>query len=155
MLKHLLTSLQNLIMREQIAIYTDGSHKGAWGSWAFVVVKNNKIIHEASGRERKAGSNRMEFHAALKALNYLPDQTSAQIFTDSRILIQAMTGIKQPAAHRDQIFNLLNLAQAKKISWHWVKAHSGVTYNERCDELCTEARKAALAHIHITSKALK
>lgn len=141
MIAQLWNSIQNLFHRKKLQIYTDGSQKGAWGSWAFVIVKKNKIIHEASGRERLAGSNRMEFQAAVKALTYLPEHADAQVFTDSRILINAIKGLKQPSAHEDQILNLRELCENKRITWHWVKAHSGIKYNERCDELCIQARE--------------
>ena len=38
----MLFSFFSKIFRKKIDIYTDGSHKGKWGSWAFVVVKNKK-----------------------------------------------------------------------------------------------------------------
>ena len=64
-------------------VYTDGSHKGKWGSWAFVVVKNNKVFHEASGRVRYTASHRMEFQAALEALYFLDHGSVAHFYSDS------------------------------------------------------------------------
>lgn len=125
---------------KKFEVYTDGSHKNGWGSWAFVVLKRNKVVYEESGREKRAGSNRMEFQAALKALNYLPDKSSVQIYTDSRILINAIHEEKKTSGHEDQIIEIQNLCLKKNVKWSWVKAHSGVRHNERCDELCIQAR---------------
>jgi len=132
---------KNLPFQSQIHIYTDGSHKEKWGSWAFVFVQNNKIIHEASGRVSKTNSNRMEFQAAIEALRFLNSGAKAVIFSDSRILIKAMNSVKdRPEANEDQLFILDELIADRQVSWIWVKAHSGVSFNERCDELCILAR---------------
>lgn len=83
----------------------------------------------------------MEFQAAINALTYLPERAEAKIFTDSRVLINAVNKSKLPAAYEDQIKIIQLLSENKFIQWQWVKAHSGVTYNERCDELCIQARQ--------------
>ncbi len=121
-------------------IYTDGSHKGRWGSWAFVVVKNNKIIHEASGRDRRTSSLRMEFQAAIKALSYIKPGSKVQLYTDSKILIDCAVQDERPLANADQAEILDQLIQRSHIQWNWVRAHSGNVYNERCDQLCIQAR---------------
>ncbi len=124
-----------------LEIFTDGSHKGRWGSWAYVVVSDNKVLHEDSGRERKTNSHRMEFQAAIEALKHLPEQSIATIRTDSRELIKTFTNLrKRPAANADQIQALDLLLLKHKISWKWIKAHSGSPHNERCDSLCIAAR---------------
>ncbi|MBC7419778.1 MAG: ribonuclease HI [Bdellovibrio sp.] len=122
-------------------VYTDGSHKGKWGSWAFVIVENNQIIHESSGRVRYTDSHRMEFQAAIEALSCLVPGTHARLHSDSRVLINCATKIKdRPNVHADQIDLLDELISKNHICWKWVKSHSGVTYNERCDQLCIQAR---------------
>ena len=135
--------VNNLIPnRKSVEIYTDGSHKGRWGSWAFVVVKNEKIIFESSGRERKTNSQRMEFQAALEALKYLPAKSRAVINTDSKVLLDCFTEArKRVAANQDQVEVMDQLLLQHNISWRWVKAHHGNVYNERCDVLCSVARK--------------
>lgn len=128
-------------IQKPLAIYTDGSHKGRWGSWSFVIVKDNTIIYEASGRERKTNSHRMEFQAAIEALNYLPEQSFVIIHTDSRVLLNAaLKKNKRPLFNSDQTIILDQLTLKHNISWKWIKAHSGIIYNERCDKLCILAR---------------
>jgi ribonuclease HI len=127
--------------KEKIDIYTDGSHKGKWGSWAFVIVSQNKIIHESSGRERKTNSHRMEFQAAIEALSYLKAGTKANLFSDSKALVNTLNGHKKiPTSNLDQYNRLSELRLKRKISCNWVKAHSGIAFNERCDELCLLSR---------------
>lgn len=125
----------------QLEVFTDGSHKGRWGSWAYVVVCGNEVLNENSGRERKTNSHRMEFQAVIEALKKLPENSVATIRTDSRELIKTFTKPrKRPAANADQIQQLDSLLLRHKISWEWIKAHSGKPHNERCDSLCIAAR---------------
>ena len=134
-------------------IYTDGSFKGHWGSWAYLIVKNNSVICEASGRVKKTNSNRMEFQAAIEALKTLPKGTVATVFTDCKILIENINLLaewqsndwikknKSPIPNVDLYICLHELLTSLNISWKWIRAHSGNKYNERCDELCLLARE--------------
>ncbi|MBC7742547.1 MAG: ribonuclease HI [Bdellovibrionaceae bacterium] len=126
-------------------IYTDGSHKGRWGSWAFVIVRDGKTIHESSGRARHTSSHRMEFYAALVALAYFYQKfdrgTAVEICSDSKVLINTMTKPQiRLGLNADQIEDLKVLTFNKNIQWTWIKAHAGHVFNERCDQLCIEAR---------------
>jgi ribonuclease HI len=82
----------------------------------------------------------MEFQAAIEALSSLTKKTKAILFSDSRILIDAMKNIERPRAFQPQIEILLKLCQRHKITWQWIKAHSNRPFNDRCDELCTLTR---------------
>jgi ribonuclease HI len=127
--------------RSTYHIYTDGSHKDKWGSWAFVIVKNKKIVHQGWGRESGTNSHRMEFQAAIEALKYLKASARTIVHTDSRILLNAMTmAAIRPVVNPDQVETLFDLMSGKKVTWQWVKAHHGNKYNEMCDELCRQAR---------------
>lgn len=129
-------------LNRSFEIYTDGSHKGKWGSWAFVIVQNGRTLHEACGRVRKTNSHRMEFQAAIEALTYLKPGTQARLYSDSRILIDSVLKPEPgPQVNQDQIDQLTQLRQLHTIQWQWVKAHFGVKYNERCDQLCIQARE--------------
>ncbi|MDG0816415.1 ribonuclease H family protein [Bdellovibrio svalbardensis] len=137
-------------------IYTDGSWKAGRGAWAYVQVKNGQITKEDSGPARKTNCTRMEFQAAIEALRSLPLGTKATLYSDSRILVDTMTlwlsdwkqngwlkktGQEIPSV--DQIKILDSLNEQHSISWRWVRAHAGVVFNERCDQLCIQARTQA------------
>lgn len=132
-------------------IYTDGSFKNGRGAWAYVIVRRGKVIREASGFVKQVGSNRMEFQAAIEALRGLTVKSKVIVYSDSRILIDAVTLPKvarkkdRPHPYAEQVQALLDLQQGHAISWKWVKAHSGVVHNERCDELCIQARAKGAA----------
>lgn len=142
-------------LNNAIEIYTDGSEKGLYGAWAYVTVKNGKVLSEAFGREKKTQSLRMEFQAAIEAIKSLPQKSKATIHSDCRILIDTMTLWRfewkknswlkskgQPIPNVDLIKQLDELSNAHKIQWKWIRAHSGIQHNERCDELCILARES-------------
>lgn len=136
--------LRSLFYKTGIDIFTDGSHKGKWGSWAYVIVCKDKVIHESCGRKLKTNSHRMEFEAAIEALSFLKESSKINLHSDSRVLIKALTEkALRPAANADQIQKLHELKSRHEITWKWVKAHSGVRHNERCDQLCREARSGS------------
>lgn len=136
-------------------IYTDGSLKKGIGAWAFVVVQNDVVIHEAYGRVKQTDSNRMEFRAAVEALQWLPTSSKVVVYSDSRILVDTLTQWRhvwkaegwlrerQREIHNlDYIKVLDSLSEKHSITWRWVRAHSGLKHNERCDSLCIQVRSA-------------
>ena len=135
-------------------VYTDGSYKEGRGSWAYVIVQKGVVLQEAAACVRKTSSNRMEFQAAIEALSFLPPDSDVRLYTDSRIMIENVTvqteiwkslGWKkknqQEIPHVDLFKILAGLNALHRIHWSWVKAHSGVAHNERCDQLCVQARQ--------------
>lgn len=127
-----------------LEIYTDGSFKQGRGSWAYVVVCKGKIVREASGSVLKTNSLRMELQAGIEALRSLPMKSRAMIMCDSRIVVDIFkdpTVKYQGRPNEDLIETLRDLNQQHSIQWKWIKAHSGIVHNERCDELCVMARQ--------------
>lgn len=140
-------------------VYTDGSYKEGRGAWAYVIVKKGLVIQEAASYAKKTSSNRMEFQAAIEALKSLPLNSQVRLYTDSRILIDNITqqvpiwkslGWKkknqQEIPNVDLFQTLDDLNTQHQVSWHWVKAHSGIGHNERCDELCIQTRESLKAY---------
>ncbi len=134
-------------------VYTDGSYKEGRGAWAYVILKNKEIWLEHAEKVKKSSSNRMEFQAAIEALRVVPLEAKVQIYSNSRILVDTATlwmnewkragWVKakgQQVFSLDLVRTLENLVHSRSVAWSWVKAHSGVEYNERCDELCIRAR---------------
>ncbi|NCN39928.1 ribonuclease HI [bacterium] len=135
-----------------IHIYTDGSLKAGKGAWAFVIVRGDRVILESFGVGRNTTSNRMEFHAAIEAVKRVSAFRRIHLFTDSRVLLEAVEKLDEwrslgwvkknsaPIPSVDQMKELDRLIRGRSIQWSWVRAHSGNPYNERCDQLCIKAR---------------
>ncbi len=85
----------------------------------------------------------MEFQAAIEALKYLKKGSRAHFYCDSKVLIDCFNPPQtRPHISADQLRTIDALLINRDVSWKWVKAHSGVSYNERCDELCRKARES-------------
>jgi ribonuclease HI len=133
-------------------IYTDGSVKGRWAAWAYLVVKDGVVVSEVSGKDQKTDNNRMEFQAAIEALKSVPRGESVTVWTDSRELLESIPLFEEwknrgwrkkknrAISNVDLCVVLHELLQTRRVHWKWVKAHSGNPYNERCDQLCAIVR---------------
>ena len=133
-------------------VYTDGSCSGnpGPGGWAAVFLLPGQ--EELSGGSEQTTNNRMELQAALEALRSLKKAHQVDIFTDSEYLVKGMTEWlpKWEANHwrtksRTEVKNqdlwkaLVGQAGWHRVTWHWVKAHNGDTWNERADQLAKAA----------------
>lgn len=132
-----------LIRDSTVELYTDGSFKNGRGSWAFVAVRNGCAVQEASGCSKQTTSLRMEIQAAIEAIKSIPEKSRAVLYTDCRILTEFVFSGKKcetQTPNADLLIELVRLNESKQIEWKWVRAHSGVVFNERCDQLCKAAR---------------
>lgn len=141
-----------------IHVYTDGGCTGnpGPGGWA-AVIKDNDNLQEISGGEPATTNNRMELTAAIKALEALKKQgicTGITIHTDSEYVKNGITAwinnwkrngwktaAKKEVKNRD-LWEALDMAVSDmSLTWQWVKGHSGVPLNERCDQLVARERE--------------
>lgn len=161
---------------DQIYIYCDGACSGnpgpgGWGS----IVASVKTVQELSGFDPKTTNNRMELTAALKALEVVFVKLKTQeiksviVFTDSVYVIRGITqwifgwknrGWKtaenQEVSNQDlwiqldEIVHLLKKSQEDlKIKWSYVRGHTGVIGNERCDTLAVAESKQDYTDLYI------
>jgi ribonuclease HI len=142
----------------RVEIYTDGGcdpNPGP-GGWGAVLVSGGRI-KEISGANANTTNNRMELTAAIQALSLLKRPCEIRLYTDSTYLRNGMTRwIQRWLAHdwlksdgtavenKDLWGELLNAQEPHEVEWHWVKGHRGNRWNERADELATEARRGLL-----------
>lgn len=139
-------------MKASVEIYTDGGCEpnpgvGGWG--AVLIASGHR--KELSGGEPDTTNNRMELTAAIEALKALKRPSTVCVHTDSQYVRLGITqwmadwkakGWKRKTGaikNLDLWQELDHLAQTHHIEWLWVKGHSGVDENERCDELATAA----------------
>ena len=140
-------------------IYTDGGCSGnpGPGGWAYVIVSDSseQIISENFGAEKITTNNRMELLAVISSLEALKSADTIgdiKVFTDSQYVQKGITvwindwkkrgwktAGKEPVKNRDLWQRLDSLSDGLRISWNWVKGHSGNVYNERCDSLTQKA----------------
>lgn len=126
-------------------IYTDGAHSSTrnQGGWAFIVIENDKEIHNGYGSVKNTTNNRMEIMGALEAIKW---STSPEItiFTDSMYLIGTMTKNWKRNKNTDLWEQMEQAIKGKNIKWSHIKGHSGDKWNNRCDILAVHG-----SHINI------
>ncbi len=139
-------------------IYTDGACRGnpGPGGWG-VLIRHAGSESELSGAEADTTNNRMELMAAIRALQHVPAGSAADIYTDSKYVMDGLnewlpawkqrgwkTAAKKPVKNQD-LWQALDEASARhRLRWHWVKGHAGNPGNERVDRLANEAIDALL-----------
>jgi len=136
----------------EVTIYTDGGcvpNPGP-GGWAAILIRKGRC-REISGAEPETTNNRMELTAAIRALESLKKPSHARIFTDSEYLKRGITEwmpqwkIRNwkrkggPLLNIDLWQRLDDAIQRHRIEWRWVRGHSGIHENERCDLLVSLA----------------
>jgi ribonuclease HI len=142
----------------RVIIHTDGACSGnpGPGGWGAILRDGGSII-EIKGGEAATTNNRMELLAAISALESLPDDTPAELHTDSQYLRDGITkwlhnwkkngwrtSDKKPVKNVD-LWQRLEIAAARhQVDWHWVRGHVGHDENERADELAREGMQPFL-----------
>lgn len=119
-----------------------------------VVIEIRALIQPKHCPDRK---NVMELTAAIEALAALNQLCDIDFYTDSEYLRQGITqwmhgwiekgkltaqsGVEGDVKNGDLWWQLYQALQTDHtIDWHWVRGHTGNEYNERADQLATEAR---------------
>lgn len=143
---------------KQVRIFTDGACKGnpGPGGWG-ALLRMGGHEKELSGGEPNTTNNRMEMMGAIKALNALTEPCAVDLYSDSKYVLDGMTkwihgwqrngwvnASKQPVKNADLWRDLIAAANPHRVTWHWVRGHSGHPENERVDALASaEAARIA------------
>ncbi|MBU1231200.1 MAG: ribonuclease HI [Proteobacteria bacterium] len=137
-----------------VTLFTDGSCLGnpGPGGYACVLVCGPHRKELAQGFSGTT-NNRMEIMAVIAGLESLKQQSAVEIVTDSQYVKKAFTdrwlagwqkngwktAARQPVKNQDLWKRLVPLINAHKVTWKWVRGHSGHPENERCDVLARAA----------------
>ena len=138
---------------KKVELYTDGACRGnpGPGGWG-VLLRYAEQERELYGYQATATHNQMELMAAIRGLEALKQPCEVTLTTDSKYVLQGMTewlagwkrkGWKsasgQPVKNQDLWQRLDIAAQPHKITWSWVRGHTGHPDNERVDGLANRA----------------
>ena len=141
-----------------VEIYADGACRGnpGPGGWGALLAARGRE-KELSGAEAHTTNNRMELTAVIRALGALTRATQATVYTDSQYVIRGITewvpawkargwrtADRQPVKNQDLWEELERRAVLHRLTWQWVRGHSGVAGNERVDRLANAAIDALL-----------
>jgi ribonuclease HI len=135
-------------------VYTDGGCLGnpGPGGYGAVILEGEDRTELARGF-RLTTNNRMELMACIAALESLKAPSDVVLHSDSRYVVNGMgkgwarkwrannwMRTKQDAAENADLWaKLLDLSDAHRVEFFWVRGHAGHEENERCDALATGA----------------
>lgn len=135
-------------------LYSDGACRGNPGksAWGIVIVQNGKVLNEEGGFIGHATNQVAEMTAALAAMSRIPKGATATLYSDSQYTLKGLTEWRKgwlsrgwktaggdPVKNKELWMQLYAVFDERKIKTQWVKGHSGVPLNERCDQLANEA----------------
>lgn len=135
-----------------VEIYTDGACRGnpGPGGWG-VLLRWGDTEKELFGGEAETTNNRMELTAAIRALQVLKRPCRVHLHTDSQYVRKGITewmdnwkkrgwktASRKPVLNKDLWQVLDEEAGRHRISWFWVKGHSGDPGNDRADALANQ-----------------
>ena len=146
---------------KDITIYTDGASRGNPGPGGYgVVLMSGTHRKELSQGYRLTTNNRMELMAVIAGLEALKKENlNVTIYSDSQYVVNAVekgwlrkwiaTHFKGGKKNRDLWMKFHELAQLQKIRFVWVRGHADNPWNNRCDELATEAADGKQHHLQV------
>lgn len=147
-----------------IEIWTDGcclSNPGGVGGWAWVAVRDGKVIARGHGGAPKTSNNKMEMTAAIEGLRAILREHPGEpikVRSDSRYVVsgaeiwihawkrngwmrKARNGGRRDVANVKLWKEIDTLREGHKVEFEWVKGHDGHRFNEMCDHKAGEAAR--------------
>lgn len=148
-------------------IYCDGaaSFNGkadAPGGWAYIVLKEGRLISQNSGGEKGTTNQRMELTAALKAceeIEAMDGFATVKLYSDSAYFINCYkqnwwkawrtngwkNSKKEPVANQDLWEKLIYFfMKAPGYDFIKVKGHADSFYNNLVDEMAVRAKESVM-----------
>jgi ribonuclease HI len=137
-------------MPGEIIIYTDGAAAGNPGRGGYgTVLIYGKHRLEKSGGFKLTTNNRMELMAVIVGLESLKiPESKVVVYTDSKYVADAVEkgwlfkweskNFKQKK-NADLWLRFLKVYRQYSVRFVWIKGHSNIAENERCDRLAVEA----------------
>jgi ribonuclease HI len=139
-------------MPNNITIYTDGAATGnpGQGGYGVILISGSHRLEKSQGFKLTT-NNRMELMAAIAGLEALKiNGSKVTIYTDSKYVADAIEkgwlfqwearGFKKKK-NPDLWIRFLKSYRKHNVSFVWIKGHSNIPENEKCDMLAVEASK--------------
>ena len=144
------------MINNDVIIYTDGSSRGNPGPGGYGIVMEDcktGFTKQYSQGFRKTTNNRMELLAVIEALKKLTKkELKITVFTDSKYVVDAVEK-KWVFSWEKNNFNkkknpdlwirFLKIFRKHSVRFIWIKGHSNIKENERCDKLAVDAAESS------------
>ncbi|MHB1133140.1 MAG: ribonuclease HI [Chloroflexota bacterium] len=141
-------------------VFCDGACSGnpGPGGYGCIVRVPGQPEQVLSAGKAHTTNNEMELSGAVAGLKAAValGATSIVVNSDSQYLVKGMnewvkgwqakgwvTSTRTPVKNRPLWEELVRLSQGRKVSWVWLRGHTGHPENERCDALALAATQQA------------
>lgn len=125
-------------------IYTDGAYSPSTnkGGIGFIVLKDEQEIFSYCKSYKNTTNQRMELRAAIMALESINVKSDIKIISDSMYLVGTMNQGWKKKANKD-LWERLEKAikRHNTVTFEWCKGHNNNVFNNKVDELATNASK--------------
>ena len=140
-------------MNDKVYIFTDGACRGnpGEGGWGAILQSDNHE-KEINGYSENTTNNIMELTAVIKSLQALKKTCDVILTTDSKYVKNGITtwihnwkkngwktANEKSVKNKDLWILLDQECRKHKVTWEWIKGHSGHELNERADLLANLA----------------
>ena len=140
-------------MKDKVYIFTDGTCRGnpGEGGWGAILQSDNHE-KEINGYSENTTNNIMELTAVIKSLQALKKTCDVILTTDSKYVKNGITtwihnwkkngwktASKKSVKNKELWILLDEECRKHKVTWEWIKGHSGHELNERADLLANLA----------------
>jgi ribonuclease HI len=131
---------------KDVTIVCDGSSLGNGRGVtraAAVAVLGFKGYWKAVGEYLGNATNQQaEIHAAYLGLKNLKEPCRVKVYSDSRYVVETMTGNFRKKTNHDWWAKLDKAASQHKIEWQWIKGHAGHEVQEVADKMARTIAEA-------------
>lgn len=153
---------RNVSGRREYLCYTDGSCKageGAPGGWGFHIRPPDGPPIERYGKAKGTLAKIMEYRAVAEALEALPANASAVVFSDNQSLVENLSksledwrrsgfaNVDPRIVESARRVDANILEKQLEVRWQWVRSHNGNVGNERADALAAQGAREAKAEL--------
>ena len=142
-------------MPDEITIYTDGAASGnpGPGGYGVIMISGRHRLEKSEGF-RLTTNNRMELMAVIAGLEALKIQGSkVVVYTDSKYVADAVekgwvfqwaSKAFRKKKNPDLWIRFLKTYRKHNVRIVWIKGHSSIPENEKCDQMAVEASKKTI-----------
>lgn len=145
-------------LMKSVTIFCDGSSLGNGQSSsraAAVALLGYKGVWRAVGEYLGNATNQQaEVVAAALGLEALVEPCAVKLFTDSRYVVETMSGRFRRKTNHDFWARLDKAATRHKVKWQWVKGHDGDLVQEAVDKAARRIAASGFADEEILRAAI-
>ena len=146
-----------------VMIYSDGSSLGnGIGTQAGIARAAAVALLGYRGQWRAVGeylgnatNQKAEIIAAAIGLEALKEPCHVTLRTDSRYVVETMSGRFRRKANQELWTRLDCAAAAHRITWEWTKGHAGEQIQEACDTAARTIAATGSVEAHILEQAAR